>query len=100
MHPLVYGDYPSLMKKTAGSRMPAFTNIESNQVKGSFDFIGLNYYLTMYVKDQPSSLEMEQRDVVVDMEIELMRKSSCLLKPRRLCVLTSMQTCLTCCYSL
>ncbi|KAK6247590.1 hypothetical protein QUC31_019155 [Theobroma cacao] len=82
MHPLVYGDYPSLMKKTAGSRMPAFTNIESNQVKGSFDFIGLNYYLTMYVKDQPSSLEMEQRDVVADMAIELMRKSSCLLKPR------------------
>ncbi|KAK6235412.1 hypothetical protein SCA6_010749 [Theobroma cacao] len=41
-------------------------------VKGSFDFIGLNYYLTMYVKDQPSSLEMEQRDVVADMAIELM----------------------------
>ncbi|WRX33948.1 Glycoside hydrolase family 1 - like 10 [Theobroma cacao] len=87
MHPLVYGDYPSLMKKTAGSRMPAFTNIESNQVKGSFDFIGLNYYLTMYVKDQPSSLEMEQRDVVADMAIELMRGYDLGVLPPRRCSL-------------
>ena len=27
--PLVFGDYPDTMKKTAGSRIPAFTNHES-----------------------------------------------------------------------
>ncbi|KAK6272519.1 hypothetical protein POUND7_009602 [Theobroma cacao] len=72
MHPLVYGDYPSSMKKVAGSRMPPFSNYESKQVKGSFDFIGLNFYLTMYVKDNPSSLEMEHRDVLADMALELL----------------------------
>ncbi|XWS71302.1 hypothetical protein CRYUN_Cryun03dG0126700 [Craigia yunnanensis] len=72
MHPLVYGDYPSSMKKTSGSRMPAFTNFESKQVRGSFDFIGLNFYQAMYVKYQPSSLEMDGRDVTGDMALELM----------------------------
>ncbi|KAK6235413.1 hypothetical protein SCA6_010750 [Theobroma cacao] len=84
MHPLVYGDYPSSMKKVAGSRMPPFSNYESKQVKGSFDFIGLNFYLTMYVKDYPSSLEMEHRDVLADMALELLCRSSCIMKPRPL----------------
>ncbi|XP_022731532.1 beta-glucosidase 11-like [Durio zibethinus] len=77
MHPLVYGDYPGSMKEIAGSRMPAFTNFESKQVKDSFDFIGLNFYFTMCVKDQPSSLQIEHRDVMADMALELMRMSSC-----------------------
>ncbi|XVF47165.1 hypothetical protein PTKIN_Ptkin03bG0087600 [Pterospermum kingtungense] len=71
MHPLVYGEYPSSMKEIAGSRMPSFTNSESKQVKGSFEFIGLNFYNTMCVKDQPSSLEMEGRDVTADMALKL-----------------------------
>ena len=75
MHPLVYGDYPNSIKKNAGSRLPAFTGLQSKQVKGSFDFIGLNFYFTMYVKDQPSSLGMEERDVTADMELELLRMS-------------------------
>ncbi|XVE59821.1 hypothetical protein DITRI_Ditri05aG0077700 [Diplodiscus trichospermus] len=82
MHPLVFGDYPSSIKEIAGSRMPAFSNFESKQVKGSFDFIGLNFYQAMYVKDHPSSLQMEGRDTTADMEIELMRMSSCITKPR------------------
>lgn len=81
MHPLVYGDYPRSMKVTAGSRLPAFTSSESKQVKGSFDFIGLNYYNTMFVKDEPSSLEMEQRDTIADMAIELICTSSFKMNP-------------------
>ncbi|GFY98716.1 beta glucosidase 9 [Actinidia rufa] len=38
--PLVFGDYADIMKKNAGTRIPAFTELESKQVKGSFDFIG------------------------------------------------------------
>ncbi|XVF04938.1 hypothetical protein REPUB_Repub05bG0127700 [Reevesia pubescens] len=71
INPLLYGDYPRSMRETAGSRMPAFTNSESEQVKGSLDFIGLNFYLTMSVKDQPSSLEIEHRDFTADMALEL-----------------------------
>ncbi|XVF47162.1 hypothetical protein PTKIN_Ptkin03bG0087400 [Pterospermum kingtungense] len=76
MHPLVYGDYPSSMKKNAGSRLPAFTGLQSKQVKGSFDFIGLNFYFTMSVKDQPSSLEREDRDVTTDRGLELIRQKT------------------------
>ncbi|KAM4113388.1 hypothetical protein ACJW30_05G217100 [Castanea mollissima] len=69
--PLVYGDYPDVMKKKLGSRLPVFTNFESNLVKGSFDFLGLNYYAMMYIKDDSSKLNMEVRDFNADMAIEL-----------------------------
>ncbi|KAK9733673.1 hypothetical protein RND81_04G083300 [Saponaria officinalis] len=49
MHPLVYGDYPETMKINAGSRIPTFTKNQSGMVKGSFDFIGLNYYTIILV---------------------------------------------------
>ena len=68
---MVYGDYHDVMKKYLGSRLPAFTNFESNLVKGSFDFLGLNYYAMLYVKDDSSKLNMEVRDFNADMAIEL-----------------------------
>ncbi|KAL4629161.1 hypothetical protein ACB092_05G288200 [Castanea dentata] len=69
--PLVYGDYPDVMKKYLGSRLPAFTNFESNLVKGSFDFLALNYYNMLYIKDDSSKLNMEVRDLDADMAIDL-----------------------------
>ncbi|XP_030972671.1 beta-glucosidase 11-like isoform X9 [Quercus lobata] len=69
--PLVYGDYPDVMKKYLGSRLPAFTNFESNLVKGSFDFLGLNYYNMLYIKDDSSKLNMDVGDFDADMAIEL-----------------------------
>lgn len=66
INPLVFGDYPDSMKKNAGSRLPAFTSLESRSVKGSFDFLGLNYYYTDYIKDHSSSLKMENRDFNAD----------------------------------
>ncbi|KAL4629159.1 hypothetical protein ACB092_05G288100 [Castanea dentata] len=69
--PLVYGDYPDVMKKNVGSRLPAFTNLESNLVKGSFDFLGLNYYAMIYIKDDSSKLNMEVRDFDADMAVSL-----------------------------
>ncbi|GKV53965.1 hypothetical protein SLEP1_g60476 [Rubroshorea leprosula] len=71
LHPLVYGDYPRVMKKNAGSRIPVFTNVESDQVKGSFDFIGINFYATFYIKDNPSSVDVELRDVNADMAAKM-----------------------------
>ncbi|KAJ0842916.1 putative beta-glucosidase [Helianthus annuus] len=71
LNPLVNGDYPETMKKNAGSRIPKFTQHESERIKGSFDFFGINHYNTLYVKDNPSSLEMEIRDLNADMAATL-----------------------------
>ncbi|KAK9035556.1 hypothetical protein V6N11_077594 [Hibiscus sabdariffa] len=65
-NPLVFGDYPDAMKKLVGSRIPTFTNHESELVKGSFDFLGVVHYTTLYVQDDPGSLLWKQRDYYTD----------------------------------
>uniref|UniRef100_A0A7N1A6P2 Beta-glucosidase n=1 Tax=Kalanchoe fedtschenkoi TaxID=63787 RepID=A0A7N1A6P2_KALFE len=47
-HPITYGDYPATMRSIVGDRLPKFTQSESSLVKGSMDFLGLNYYTTQY----------------------------------------------------
>ncbi|KAL4360770.1 hypothetical protein GQ457_04G028830 [Hibiscus cannabinus] len=64
--PLVFGDYPDAMKKLIGSRIPTFTNHESELVKGSFDFLGVVHYTTLYVQNDPGSLLRKQRDYYTD----------------------------------
>ncbi|CAN1158071.1 Beta-glucosidase 24 [Linum perenne] len=49
MEPLVTGKYPASMKALVGNRLPKFSKKESKMLKGSFDFVGLNYYSSMYV---------------------------------------------------
>ena len=49
MDPLTNGDYPLTMRSLVGERLPKFTKEESKLVKGSYDFIGLNYYSSQYV---------------------------------------------------
>ncbi|KAM7521479.1 hypothetical protein LguiA_011381 [Lonicera macranthoides] len=71
LNPLVFGDYPDIVKKNAGTRIPVFTRLESKQVKGSFDFLGVNHYNTLHIKDKSSSLEMETRDFIADMGAEI-----------------------------
>ncbi|KFK35910.1 hypothetical protein AALP_AA4G052200 [Arabis alpina] len=56
LDPLVHGDYPQIMKDIVGERLPKFTTRESNLVKGSLDFLGLNYYVTQYATDAPPSI--------------------------------------------
>ena len=65
------GDYPEIVKKNAGNRIPTFTKLESERIKGSFDFFGINHYNNFYVKDNPSSLETNIRDVNGDMAATL-----------------------------
>ncbi|CAK9140351.1 unnamed protein product [Ilex paraguariensis] len=48
IHPLVYGDYPQSMHKLVGKRLPKFTIEQAVSLKGSFDFLGLNYYTANY----------------------------------------------------
>lgn len=48
INPIVNGDYPSIMRSLVGKRLPEFTKEETSILKGSFDFIGLNYYTANY----------------------------------------------------
>uniref|UniRef100_A0A9I9CX31 Beta-glucosidase 24-like n=1 Tax=Cucumis melo TaxID=3656 RepID=A0A9I9CX31_CUCME len=54
LHPLVYGDYPSIMRSVVKERLPKFTEEETILIRESFDFLGFNYYTTNYVKDSSS----------------------------------------------
>ncbi|KAL3529722.1 hypothetical protein ACH5RR_009044 [Cinchona calisaya] len=51
MDPLVFGKYPKSMRTLVRHRLPKFTKEQSQLLKGSFDFIGLNYYSAFYVED-------------------------------------------------
>ncbi|XP_062116007.1 beta-glucosidase 24-like isoform X2 [Humulus lupulus] len=48
VEPLLFGDYPMTMRTIVQERLPTFTTKEKNLVKGSVDFIGLNYYTSRY----------------------------------------------------
>ncbi|WCJ21327.1 beta glucosidase 11 [Euphorbia peplus] len=71
VNPLVFGDFPAIVKKNAGLRLPAFTSYESKQVKGSFDFLGINHYSMVHVKANPDSLKLENRDMMADIAVEI-----------------------------
>nr|XP_025633766.1 beta-glucosidase 11 isoform X1 [Arachis hypogaea] len=71
LSPFIFGDYPETMKKNVGSRLPIFTESESNLVKGSIDFVGINFYYSYFVKDNPRSLYIKDRDYTADMAVEL-----------------------------
>ncbi|XP_048422442.1 beta-glucosidase 12-like [Pyrus x bretschneideri] len=55
MEPLTSGDYPHSMRSLVGSRLPKFTKEQSKLLKGSFDFLGLNYYTAYYASYAPSN---------------------------------------------
>jgi len=49
-HPVTYGDYPESMKSSVGARLPTFTKAESEGLRKSIDFLGINYYTTYYAE--------------------------------------------------
>ncbi|CAJ2667119.1 unnamed protein product [Trifolium pratense] len=57
MDPLTLGDYPSSMRSLVGNRLPKFSTYQAKLVKGSFDFIGLNYYTSTYATNAPELSE-------------------------------------------
>ncbi|KAI3880112.1 hypothetical protein MKW92_040500 [Papaver armeniacum] len=56
LDPIMSGDYPSSVKRIVGDRLPVFTKQESIDINGSFDFIGVNHYITVYVMDNSTAL--------------------------------------------
>ncbi|CAI0378599.1 unnamed protein product [Linum tenue] len=54
MDPITYGHYPRNMIDLVGPRLPTFTSEESRSLKGSYDFLGLNYYTAYYSMNNPN----------------------------------------------
>ncbi|KAI3958247.1 hypothetical protein MKW92_050741 [Papaver armeniacum] len=71
MDPLIHGDYPESMKTRVGSRIPSFTESESELIKGSADFIGINHYNTIYIQDNPSNATDGLADYYADMNVKM-----------------------------
>ncbi|KAL5727211.1 beta-glucosidase [Ranunculus cassubicifolius] len=74
MDPLVHGDYPKSMRSICGNRLPRFTKEQSYMVKGSYDFIGLNYYTARFVvnnvqsEDVPESYSTGSRAIEIGVD--------------------------------
>lgn len=79
----MFGDYPETMKTIVGSRLPAFTEDESEQVKGALDFVGVINYMALYVKDNSSCLKENLRDFSIDMAVALTGKLNVYIRYRR-----------------
>ncbi|KAG5250047.1 beta-glucosidase [Salix suchowensis] len=61
MDPLTRGHYPHTMRSLVGDRLPKFSQQQSQMIKGSFDFIGLNYYTSNYAAYMPLPILLIQR---------------------------------------
>lgn len=73
MDPLTNGDYPHSMKSLVGSRLPKFSKQESDFIKGSFDFIGLNYYSANYAAYAPQFRSVN-KSYITDSLVNLLSK--------------------------
>jgi beta-glucosidase len=53
MEPITRGKYPQSMRSLVGKRLPKFSKKQAKLLKGSFDFLGLNYYTSNYATNAP-----------------------------------------------
>ncbi|KAG8376391.1 hypothetical protein BUALT_Bualt09G0058600 [Buddleja alternifolia] len=87
LSPLLTGKYPQTMIDNVQDNLAPFTDKESDMLKGSLDFLGLNYYTAMYARDDPKHPEDEQ-SYMKDMHLETLRVD----EENKLC-LTSLEAC-------
>ncbi|KAJ4753102.1 beta glucosidase 12 [Rhynchospora pubera] len=55
MDPITSGQYPLIIRRLVGDRLPNFTREQSAILKGSFDFVGVNYYTARFTQNIPIS---------------------------------------------
>ncbi|KAI4333178.1 hypothetical protein L6164_018016 [Bauhinia variegata] len=70
-HPITYGDYPQSMRSLVAARLPRFSKVQSQILKGSYDFLGVNYYTTYYAENAPLTSNSVNRSYYVDMQSNL-----------------------------
>ncbi|GAB4830922.1 Beta-glucosidase 47 [Ancistrocladus abbreviatus] len=51
LDPIILGNYPAEMRSILGSNLPEFSREEQKNLKRALDFIGVNHYTSVYVKD-------------------------------------------------
>lgn len=56
-HPVIFGEYPAIMRERLGERLPVFSPEDQALIKGSVDFLGLNHYTTHYASREPAETE-------------------------------------------
>ncbi|KAF5459615.1 hypothetical protein F2P56_019551 [Juglans regia] len=66
LDPMKTGDYPKSMRTLVGTRLPNFTQNQSDMLKGSYDFIGLNYYTSNYAANAPSYGSLVNKSYATD----------------------------------
>ena len=54
------------MRRLVGKRLPRFTSEEAKELKGSFDFIGLNYCTTYFTINNPHPPNPRHTDYILD----------------------------------
>ncbi|KAL5726971.1 hypothetical protein ACHQM5_000211 [Ranunculus cassubicifolius] len=74
MDPITYGDYPPSMRLNA-RYLPYFSDDDKKLLKGSYDFIGLNYYTTNWAKDIPHKGWDTKGSYTTDSGAELTKKN-------------------------
>ncbi|GJN38517.1 hypothetical protein PR202_gb27567 [Eleusine coracana subsp. coracana] len=70
MHPLVYGDYPPVMRSRVGDRLPRLAAEESARVRGSFDFVGFNHYPITRVRAAETNSGWTPKDYYADAAVQ------------------------------
>jgi len=70
LEPLTSGKYPDSMRTLVGARLPHFTSQESKDLKGSFDFLGFNYYFTEFTVNNPHP-RLHHTDYILDAQANL-----------------------------
>lgn len=62
--PLFFGDYPETVKKTIGASLPPLSEEDKRRIKGSLDFLGINYYTGKWVIADGTELGYNITDVL------------------------------------
>ena len=69
---IYFGDYPASMRERVGARLPTFTPEQTERIKGSHDFFGLNHYTSRYCSNQEhEDIPEDQKDYYYDMGTKL-----------------------------
>nr|AUR53397.1 beta-glucosidase 1 [Abies balsamea] len=71
LDPLTSGKYPDSMRSLVGARLPRFSSEEAKDLKGSFDFLGYNYYQTYFTVNNPTPQNSLNTDYVLDAQANI-----------------------------
>lgn len=69
LDPIFFADYPAIMRKHAGNRLPRFSEDEITMLRGCVDFIGLNHYTSRYLTDGVEPLDELQTSYFQDQRV-------------------------------